>query len=46
MKRLGVRDHFGEVGMKEYLMEKYGMTANDIVSAVKEIIKRKNKMLE
>lgn len=41
MKRIGVKDHFGEVGTKEFLMEKYGMTASDIAKAVREVIKRK-----
>lgn len=41
MKRIGVKDHFGEVGTKEFLMEKYGMTARDIAKAVREVIKRK-----
>ena len=41
MKRIGVKDLFGEVGTKEFLMEKYGMTARDIAKAVREVIKRK-----
>lgn len=41
VKRIGVRDHFGEVGKMPYLAKKYNMTAEDIVSAVKEVINRK-----
>ena len=38
LRRVGVRDHFGEVGKMEFLMEKYRMTAKDISEAVKEAI--------
>jgi len=41
MKRIGVTDHFGEVGKIPFLKEKYNMTAKDIVEAVKSVIKRK-----
>lgn len=41
MKRVGVRDHFGEVGMQDFLAEKYGLTAKDIVNACKEVMKMK-----
>jgi transketolase len=41
MRRIGIRDHFGEVGEKDFLMEKYGLKAKDIVKAAKEVIKRK-----
>ena len=41
MKRIGVRDHFGEVGKTEFLMEKYQMTAKHIAGAVREVIKKK-----
>ena len=33
---VGVKDTFGESGKPEELLEKYGLTANDIVKAVKE----------
>ena len=33
LRRIGVRDHFGEVGSTAYLMEKYGMTHDKIVQA-------------
>ncbi|MDD6351504.1 MAG: transketolase C-terminal domain-containing protein [Lachnospiraceae bacterium] len=35
MKRVGVTDHFGEVGKTDYLMDKYGLRAKDIVNAAK-----------
>ncbi|MBA4700363.1 MAG: transketolase family protein [Ruminococcus sp.] len=33
MKRVGVRDHFGEVGFTDYLQEKYGLKAKNIAEA-------------
>jgi transketolase len=41
MQRVGVRDHFGEVGKREFLMEKYGLKAVDIVVAAKKAIAMK-----
>lgn len=41
MKRVGVKDHFGEVGMTEFLKEKYGLKAKDIIQASKQVIKNK-----
>ncbi|MFZ3131034.1 MAG: transketolase family protein [Desulfosporosinus sp.] len=41
IKRIGVNDHFGEVGKKEYLMEKYHMMPEDIVKAAEEVIAKK-----
>jgi transketolase len=41
MKRIGVRDHFGEVGKMPFLMEKYQMLPSDIVAACKEVIAKK-----
>lgn len=37
MKRVGVRDTFGESGEHAELLIKYGLTANDIAKAVKEL---------
>lgn len=37
MKRVGVRDHFGEVGFTDYLQEKYGLKAKNIAEAAREI---------
>lgn len=41
MKRIGVRDHFGEVGRMPFLMEKFQMLSKDIVLACKEVIAKK-----
>lgn len=41
LKRIGVKDHFGEVGFKEFLKEKYGLTAENIVNAALEAIAMK-----
>lgn len=41
LRRVGVKDHFGEVGMQDFLAEKFGLTAKDIVSACKEVLKLK-----
>ncbi len=35
-RRIGVKDHFGEVGRKEYLMEKFHLAPKDIVLAAEE----------
>ena len=43
MKRVGVRDHFGEVGSTEFLKEKYGLKAVDIVRAAKTVIEAKRR---
>lgn len=37
MKRVGVRDHFGEVGFTDYLQEKYGLKAKNIAEAAREV---------
>jgi transketolase len=39
---IGMPDSFGESGEPEELLEKYGMTSEQIVKAVKKVIKRKN----
>lgn len=41
MRKVGVKDHFGEVGMQDFLAEKYGLTAAEIVKNCKEVIKIK-----
>lgn len=43
MEMIGIKDTFGESGTIEELYEKYKLTANDIYSAVKNIIKKKQK---
>lgn len=42
MKRIGVRDQFGMSGKANELLEKYGLTATEIVKAVKEVVNRKD----
>lgn len=42
MGRIGTRDTFGESGEAEELLVKYGLTFEDIVSKVKETLKRKS----
>ena len=41
VKRVGVMDTFGESGKPAELLKEYGLLAENIVSTVKEIIKRK-----
>jgi Transketolase, C-terminal subunit len=41
MQRIGVKDHFGEVGVTEFLKEKYGLKAKDIVKAAEKAIAMK-----
>ncbi len=41
MESVGMPNSFGESGEPEELLKKYGMTARDIVSAVKRAVKRK-----
>ena len=41
LQRIGVTDHFGEVGTTEFLKKKYHLTAEDIVEAAKAAIARK-----
>ena len=41
VKKVGVKDTFGESGTPSELLEKYGLTSKDIVNAVKEAISMK-----
>ena len=41
VKKVGVKDTFGESGTPAELLKKYGLTAEDIVNAVKEVIAKK-----
>lgn len=41
LERVGVKDLFGQSGKVTPLMEKYGLTAKDIVAAAKKAIGRK-----
>lgn len=40
--RVGVRDRFGEVGKQSYLMQTFGLTANDIAAAARRAWQRKS----
>lgn len=44
MEFVGVNDSFGESGTPEELMEKYGLTANDIIKKAKAVLERKAKL--
>ncbi|MDB2106124.1 transketolase C-terminal domain-containing protein, partial [Clostridium paraputrificum] len=39
--RVGVKDTFGESGKPNELLEKYGLTSNDIVNKVKKALELK-----
>jgi len=41
MKRVGIPDTFGESGESDELMEKYGLTVEEVVKAAKDAIGRK-----
>jgi len=41
LRRVGIRDTFGESGRPEELLKKYGLTAAEIISAAQEVLKRK-----
>lgn len=41
MKRVGIRDTFGESGKPAELLEKYGLTPQRLASAVKHVLNRK-----
>lgn len=41
MKKIGVRDVFGESGEYEQLLEKHGLTPDVIVQSAKEVLRRK-----
>ncbi|MHB8061811.1 MAG: transketolase family protein [Ruminiclostridium sp.] len=41
LQRVGIRDHFGEVGFTEFLKGKYGLTDKEIVQAAQKAISMK-----
>jgi transketolase len=41
MLRVGVQDEFGEVGTLDYLKQRYGLTAENIVEKAKAVIEKK-----
>lgn len=44
MRRVGIPDVFGESGSSDDLMEKYGLTVENIVNAAHDVLKRKDKL--
>ncbi len=38
LRRVAIQDRFGEVGLPDYLQKTYGLTKDDIIKAVKEVI--------
>lgn len=43
LKQIGIRDHFGQSGKLDSLLETYGLTAKHITQAARELWCRKNK---
>jgi transketolase len=43
MRMIGIQDRFGESGQPNELMERFGLTANDIVRASKELLEQRSK---
>jgi transketolase len=43
MKRVGVKDEFGEVGTLDYLQERFGMTADNIYQQATALLQLKNR---
>ena len=41
LRRVGIKDEFGEVGTLSYLMERFHLTPDDITTAVKDVVSRK-----
>ncbi len=41
LERVGVKDHFGQVGKADYLLKAFGLTPDDIAAAAKRAINRK-----
>ncbi|MEE2931376.1 MAG: transketolase C-terminal domain-containing protein, partial [Bacteroidota bacterium] len=41
LEMVGINDTFGESGTPRQLMEKYGLKADNIIEAVKKVVKRK-----
>ncbi|AJZ90355.1 transketolase family protein [Cedecea neteri] len=38
MRRVGVKERYGQVGTQDFLQQEYGLTASDIVKAAKELL--------
>ncbi|MEK6950647.1 MAG: transketolase C-terminal domain-containing protein [Nanoarchaeota archaeon] len=43
LQRIGVRDHFGESGSPEELLKAFHLTAEDIIAAVRAVVRRKRR---
>ncbi len=41
VERVGVNESFGEVGTQDYLMKRFGLTAENIAAAAEKCILRK-----
>ena len=41
LKRIGIRDMFGETGGREYLFGKFKLTPQDMADAARDVMKRK-----
>jgi transketolase len=41
MERIGIKESFGEVGSQDYLMDRFGLRAENIVQAAMRVIERK-----
>jgi transketolase len=46
MRRVGLRDTFGESGPNEALLEKYGLTARHVAAAARELLKALGRQLQ
>jgi transketolase len=43
VERVGINDRFGESGAPRLLMEKYGLTANEVAAAARRVVTRKRR---
>ena len=43
MRRIGLKDVFGISGKPELLLKHYGLTADDVKAAAKQVLARKNR---
>jgi len=41
LERIGIQDRFAESGDYQQLLDKYGMSCQDIIKAAKKVLKRK-----
>ena len=38
MRRVGVKERYGQVGTQEFLEQEYGLTRDDIIAAARELL--------